>query len=199
MQKIIIYGFGMSRHNRLIKPDDVVWSLNDYWNNPQELQFKKHPVKPSIVFQIHDDFADDKNRFTEWKKHYEIDNCNVIVSKLCGLKNEELFDFERFDRELRIEGFKLVGGISFMLAHAYMQGVKEIELMGIDFTDRREYTRQMPETLNAIKILRKKGIKIIAPQEHNWNDRSRKIDWSTVQEISMDYNRDLSNHIWVNA
>ena len=46
--------------------------------------------------------------------------------------------------------------------------------MGVDFTDRQEYTRQMPETLNAIKILRGKGIKVIVPQESNWNDRLKK-------------------------
>jgi hypothetical protein len=186
VESIIIYGFGNSRNSRPFIDKETVWSTNNYWEFPQNQNGVINQIHPTLVFQIHDHFKD-MPVFNDWSRKYDEHKVKVIVTKPCGLQNQELIDPD-FDC-----GFKLTSSVDFMLLYAWLHGIKSVELVGIDFLYQDEYLKQMPGAMFNVDLLRQRGVKVIAPMEKTWEAVYVTTDWTKVSAVRNRYNEEVPN------
>jgi hypothetical protein len=155
--------------------------------------------RPARVYNIHEKFEENLKDYTryshDWKQKYNDSGAEIVTfDHINGLKNQRIFDFKQGVSEFGKAFFG--GGFSYMFADAVWEGVKEIDIVGMDLLG-AEYTYQALYLKRNLEVVRARGIEVYLPNEERLK-LDRIVDFSTVGGVSLMYGeRGFCKHVEV--
>ena len=152
MRKIAIIGHGPSKKQFDFNSDYEVWSLNQKIDLPRF----------DLWFDIHN--LSRINKDSGYWQFLKENETKIIICEenKALLPNAQIYPKELIENMYFSRLFHC--SISWMIAYAVFQGVKEIALYGVDMLLKTEYQEQRPSVLYWLGVAQGLGINIVLPE-----------------------------------
>jgi hypothetical protein len=156
-----------------------VWTINDWYRFYPWLRGHERVYN---VHEVPNEHPDGSGRFERWRWFYEASGAEIVTVDDHGFKRQRIIDSDGLLKEFG--AFFFGSSLGFMFAEAIREGVKVIEMEGIQLRAGQEYAYQIPSVLHNIDVARGLGIDVRTPHEPRWRLDSRSFDLNEMKRRS---------------